>query len=69
MFFMVNLASNMKVDPVSALSRANDKFERRFRGIETALKAEGRAPSEASLAEMEALWVRIKGLEKAAKGS
>lgn len=69
MFVMVNLARHLRVDPESALRRANAKFERRFRGIEAALKAEGRTPSEATLDEMEALWTRIKRAEKAGSGS
>jgi ATP diphosphatase len=66
MFVMVNLARHLKVDPETALRRANAKFERRFRAIEAALKAEGRTPSEATLDEMEDLWSRIKQAEKAA---
>jgi ATP diphosphatase len=69
MFVMVNLARHLRVDPETALRRANAKFERRFRGIEAALKTEGRTPSEASLAEMEALWTQIKRAEKAAASS
>jgi len=67
-FVMANVARHLKVDPESALRRANAKFERRFRGIEDALKAEGRTPEEATLAEMDALWDRIKAVEKAAAG-
>jgi MazG family protein len=66
MVVMVNLARHLKVDPETALRRANAKFERRFRAIEAALKAEGRTPSEATLDEMEDLWSRIKQAEKAA---
>jgi ATP diphosphatase len=68
-FVMVNLARHLKVDPESALRRANGKFERRFRAIETALKAEGRSAAEASLEEMEALWTLIKRAEKSASSS
>ena len=68
-FVMVNLARHLGVDPESALRRANGKFERRFRAIETALKAEGRTTAEASLEEMEALWTLIKRAEKSAPSS
>ncbi|HSF96791.1 MAG TPA: nucleoside triphosphate pyrophosphohydrolase [Thermohalobaculum sp.] len=64
LFVMVNLARHLDVDPETALRRANAKFERRFRGIEAALAAEGRSPAEASLDEMEALWGRMKRAEK-----
>ena len=47
-----------------ALREANDKFERRFRGIEAALSEEGRKPEDATLEEMDALWNQIKAQEK-----
>lgn len=64
LFVMTNLARHLKVDPEAALRRANAKFERRFRGIETRLAAEGRSPGEASLDEMDALWDAIKRDER-----
>ena len=64
LFVMANLARHLKVDPEAALRRVNDKFNRRFRGIEAALKAQGRNPEEASLAEMDALWDQMKEAEK-----
>jgi len=63
LFVCVNLARKLEVDPDRALARANDKFERRFRHIESALRAEGRDPAAASLDEMEALWQAAKRLE------
>lgn len=65
LFVMANLARHLKVDPEAALRRANAKFERRFRGIEDALKAEGRRPDDATLAEMDAIWNAVKAREKA----
>jgi ATP diphosphatase len=62
LFAIVNLARHVDVDPESALRRTNAKFVRRFRHIETALKASGRSLDEASLEEMEALWQAAKGL-------
>jgi len=67
LFVLANLARHLKVDPEAAMRRANAKFERRFRGIEAALRAEGRDAREATLDEMEALWIRIKQAEKAAE--
>ncbi|MEL6478575.1 MAG: nucleoside triphosphate pyrophosphohydrolase [Pseudomonadota bacterium] len=68
LFVMTNLARHLKVDPETALRRANAKFERRFRGVEGHLKAQGRSPSEATLAEMDALWDRVKTEEKSSGG-
>ena len=64
LFVMANLGRHLKVDPEAALRRANAKFERRFRGIEDTLRAQGRGPSDASLAEMDALWDRMKAQER-----
>ena len=41
LFVMANLARHLKVDPETALRRANTKFGRRFRGIEQALRDQG----------------------------
>ncbi len=67
LFVMVNLARHLEIDPERALRRANAKFERRFRAIESALAAEGRRPEESSLAEMDALWDAAKAAEKAGR--
>lgn len=64
LFVCVNLARKLEVDPERALKRANGKFERRFRHIETELKAAGRTAEDATLDEMEALWQAAKSLEK-----
>lgn len=66
LFCAVNLARRYEVDPDSALRRTNAKFERRFRHLEAALRAQGRDPAGASLDEMEALWVAAKRAETAA---
>src|SRR3569623_603048 len=58
-----NIARYAEVDPEAALREANNRFERRFRRIEEWLAAEGRAPADASLADMEALWQRAKAEE------
>ena len=69
MFVMANLARHLKVDPEKALRRANAKFDRRFRFIEQALKAEGRSAEEASLTEMDELWDAAKAAKTCLKGS
>ena len=60
LFAYANLARHLGLDPEAALRGANAKFERRFRRIEALLAADGRAPEDADLAEMETLWVRAK---------
>jgi ATP diphosphatase len=65
LFCAVNLARRYEVDPDSALRRTNAKFERRFRHLEAALRAQGREPAEADLDEMEELWVAAKRAETA----
>jgi ATP diphosphatase len=63
-FALVNLARHCDADPEAALHATSAKFERRFAYIERALKAQGRSPQEASLAEMDALWDEAKREEK-----
>ena len=60
LFAVANLARHCKVDPEAALRSTNDKFERRFRYVEQQLALQGRKPAEATLEEMEALWLDAK---------
>ncbi|MGE0182208.1 MAG: nucleoside triphosphate pyrophosphohydrolase [Parvularculaceae bacterium] len=64
LFVIANLSRHLNVDPEAALRRANQKFARRFRHIEKRLGEAGRL-GEASLEEMEALWIEAKELERA----
>ncbi|WP_142846940.1 nucleoside triphosphate pyrophosphohydrolase [Telmatospirillum sp. J64-1] len=64
LFACVNLARKLDLDPEGALRRTNAKFERRFRHIEARLAAQNRSPKDASLDEMEALWVEAKLAER-----
>ncbi len=64
LFVMANLARHLDVDPEAALRGANAKFTRRFRGIEAALKAEGKRPEDSDLDEMDAIWNRIRAEDK-----
>lgn len=61
LFAVANLARHCKVDPEAALRGTNDKFERRFRFIETRLAQQDRKPADATLEEMETLWQEAKG--------
>ncbi len=64
LFALANLARHLKIDPDHALRRTNQKFIQRFRFIEARLHEQGRAPHEASLEEMEALWNEAKNVER-----
>ncbi len=64
LFAAVNLARHLDADPEALLRGTNDKFERRFAAIERALAARGKAPQQATLEEMDALWDEAKAAEK-----
>jgi nucleoside triphosphate diphosphatase len=57
LFAVANWARQLGVDPEAALRRANAKFERRFRAIES---KGGDGFAGLSLDEKEALWVAVK---------
>lgn len=63
LFAMVNLVRKLKLDPETALRKANAKFERRFRSIERFAEDAGRTLPDMKLEEMEALWQRAKATE------
>jgi ATP diphosphatase len=65
LFVAANLARRLSVDPEQALRRANAKFERRFRAMETAAAAEGVDFTALSLDAQEAYWQRVKMEERA----
>lgn len=60
LFAAVNLARHSNLEPEVALRSANKRFEARFRWIETALTGQGRALTDASLQELDALWDKAK---------
>ena len=64
LFVLANLSRHLDIDPDAALRRANEKFIRRFRHIEDAVKKSGRSLKDASLGEMEALWDDAKEIDK-----
>ena len=64
LFAVVNLARHLDADPEGVLRETNLKFERRFAAIEQALAHRGKAPQNASLAEMDELWNEAKATEK-----
>ncbi len=64
LFAVVNLARHLDADPEGVLRATNRKFERRFASIEQALADRGKAPSSATLDEMDALWDAAKAAER-----
>jgi len=64
LFALANLSRFLEVDPEDALQLSNAKFQRRFRALETEARLEGRDIHGMTLAEMDALWERIKGRER-----
>ncbi|MBN2550593.1 MAG: nucleoside triphosphate pyrophosphohydrolase [Anaerolineales bacterium] len=60
LFAVANLARWYKVDPESALRATNGRFRQRFAYIEAGARTQGRAVSDLSLDEMEALWQEAK---------
>ena len=63
LFAVVNLARKAGVHPALALDRANQKFERRFVGIETLAAERGITVSEAGLEVLDRLWDEVKNNE------
>jgi ATP diphosphatase len=65
LFVCANLARHARVDPGTALRRANAKFERRFRAMEALAAADGVHLKDLPLDAQEAYWVRAKIAERA----
>jgi nucleoside triphosphate diphosphatase len=64
LFSVTNLARHFGIDPERALRRTNAKFERRFRSVEQGLGKQDRSLNDASLEEMDRLWVEAKMAER-----
>ncbi len=69
LFAAANLARHLKVDPESALRRANAKFESRFRHMETALAARGQSLDSVDFDAREAAWEEAKRAERSDGGA
>lgn len=63
LFVAANLARHAQVDPGAALRRANLKFERRFRRMETLAQADGVRLADLPLQAQDAYWERAKRTE------
>lgn len=63
LFAAVNVARFIRTDAEEALGGACDKFARRFRRVEEAAAAQGKALQNMKLPEMDALWDSVKTQE------
>lgn len=64
LFAVVNLCRHLGIDAEGALKDANRKFRARFERVEAAIRRQGREITQASLAEMEREWQRVKRMSK-----
>jgi len=62
LFSMVNVARYFNLVAEDSLRQTNKKFEKRFRFIESELKAQDKTVKDASLEEMDKLWEEAKRL-------
>ena len=60
LFALVNYARFINVDAEQALQRANAKFERRFKGLESRSRAEEKPLESMTLEEMDRWWDDLK---------
>jgi MazG family protein len=64
LFSIVNVTRLLGLDAEQSLSRANEKFERRFRVMEDTLTEEGSADmQDLTLEQLNAAWEKVKELE------
>ena len=63
LFAAVNLARFVNVDCETALTKATDKFSRRFEQVETLANEKGRAMEGMTLEELDKLWDEAKSKE------
>ncbi|HAY37030.1 MAG: nucleoside triphosphate pyrophosphohydrolase [Rhodothermales bacterium] len=63
-FALINYSRLSGLNPENALGRTNDKFIRRFQGVEKGLEDEGISLVDANLEQMDAHWDRIKKEER-----
>ena len=66
MFACANLARKWGIDPETALRLGNEKFEKRFRTMESMFTDAGIALKDTSLNDMEAAWDAVKQAEREA---
>lgn len=64
LFAIANLARHLEIDPEAALAGSNQKFRRRFAAVEAAFRDRGDDLAEATLAQMDAEWDKVKQRER-----
>ncbi|MBS0855887.1 MULTISPECIES: nucleoside triphosphate pyrophosphohydrolase [unclassified Tatumella] len=69
LFATVNLSRHLGSKAETALQKANDKFEKRFRQVEQIIAGQGLSLPEATLSQMEAAWQQVKQQEKNGQGT
>ena len=61
LFALMNLARFLDSDPAEELRRANDRFATRFALLKEEVQRDGRAITDCSFEELNAVWERVKG--------
>ncbi|MGF1775308.1 nucleoside triphosphate pyrophosphohydrolase [Vibrio nomapromontoriensis] len=64
LFSVVNLSRHLKSDPEVALRKANNKFSRRFKGVEARVSERGKLLTDFTLQELDGFWNDVKKQEK-----
>jgi XTP/dITP diphosphohydrolase len=59
-FSLINYARFLRIDAENSLEKTNKKFTRRFNKMEQAANSNGKALSDMTLEEMDAIWDSIK---------